>query len=188
MFLSDRAIRQCIVSRRIVIEPYDEEMIQPASVDLRLDQHFKYRSPSQGAIDSHNPQPMSSTDVGPKGIFILPAHSFALASTIEKVTLPADLVGRLEGKSSIGRLGVTTHVTAGFFDPGFRGHATLELFNTNDVPVWLYAGMPICQMSFAVLSSPAERPYGHEDLGSKYQEQARGPQESRNHLNFAEGS
>lgn len=188
VFLSDRGIRQCIRSGRIEIDPYDESRVQPASVDLTLDRHFKVYADRKLShhIDPRKPQMMQETHVANGDHFLIYPQVLVLASTVERVRLSHDLIGRLEGKSSLGRLGLTAHITAGFFDPGFEGFATLELFNAAPRPIRLYPGMPICQMSFAQLSSPAERPYGHEALRSKYQGQERGPKESQMHLNFKE--
>ena len=182
--LSDRAIKQAIVTGRVVIEPYDAALLQPASYDLTLDNIFKI--PCHGTIDPREEVQYQTVTVAESEPFRLMGLQFCLASTIEYVGFCDEIVGRLEGKSSIGRLGLTAHVTAGFFDPGFKGHATLELFNANANPILLWPGMKICQMSFHRLTSPAERPYGHPGLISKYQGQARGPHGSQMHANFKE--
>ena len=180
--LSDRAIKQAVLTGRVIIDPYDPALLQPASYDLRLDNIFKV--PCQGIIDPRA-EVRYTTHTVPEGEpFKLMGLQFCLASTIEFVGFHDDVVGRLEGKSSIGRLGLTAHVTAGFFDPGFNGYATLELFNANANPILLWPGMKICQMSFHRLTSPSERPYGHPGLGSKYQGQERGPHGSQMHRNF----
>jgi dCTP deaminase len=186
MFLSDIDIMQAIGSKDLIIEPFVSTMLQPASIDLRLDNVFKFFDhDSMGYIDPRKPVTMKSVEVTPRMEYItIVRGQFALASTVEKITLSEKLVGRLEGKSSVGRLGLTTHVTAGFFDPGFSGYATLELFNASDRPIRLYPNMKIAQMSFAYLKTPTETPYGAGILASKYQNQERGPQESAYHRNF----
>lgn len=191
MFLVDRDIRHQITMGRIVIDPFDDSMIQPASVDLRLDRFFRIFKPKDHhPIDPFVPQEMDEIEIPENGRFGLAPGAFCLGSTLERIEIASNMVGRLEGKSSIGRLGLTTHVTAGFFDPGFRGYATLELFNASGRPIYLYPGMKIAQMSFAATSGSAIRPYGHEDLGSKYQDQERGPKPSeyfRNDIRSAHG-
>lgn len=190
-FLSDRYIDSCVRVGRIHIHPYDHESwnkassLQPASYDMHLDKHFKtLRRPTAGVIDPLSPVDYDEIEVPTGSAFRLESLCCALASTIERVELDTNLIGRLEGKSSLGRIFLTAHVTAGFFDPGFRGHATLELFNAGPFPVLLWPGMKICQMSFATLNSHAQRPYGHKALGSKYQSQPRGPQGSLMHKNW----
>lgn len=183
-FLSDRTLKACIATGRIKIEPYDEAKVQPSSIDLTLDCFFKEHIVTGGAIDPREEQQYRDIEVGEGGCYILPGLGFCLASTVERVTLPADCIGRLEGKSSLGRLALTAHITAGYFDPGFDGHPTLEIFNGNTASIRLYPGMPICQMSFARMTTPAEFPYGHDKLGSKYQHQERGPKGSQFHRNF----
>lgn len=180
--LSDRGIKAALQGAYIGIDPYDEALLQPASYDLRLDNIFKVMS--DGVTDPRQEKEYHTRVVSDTEPFRLHGLQFCLASTIEVVRFSDAVVGRLEGKSSLGRLGLTAHVTAGFFDPGFEGHATLELFNASMSPILLWPGMKICQMSFHRLTSPSERPYGHEDLGSKYQQQQRGPHGSQMHRNF----
>jgi dCTP deaminase len=180
-FLSDRDIMSSIELGDIKIEPFRRDMVQPASVDLTLSRHFKVIAGVERTIDTKKPVVYASHE---SDDFLLGSLQFALASTTEKITLSDFIVGRLEGKSSLGRIGLTAHVTAGFFDPGFSGYATLELFNASLRPIRLYAGMKICQMSFAFLHRSAERPYGHPDLGSKYQNQSEAPEGTKYHQNF----
>jgi dCTP deaminase len=190
-FFSDQYIDSCIRTGRIRIDPYDHDnwheasSLQPASYDMHLDSLFKtLLPPPGGVVDPRQPVEYEESDVKEGNAFYLPSLSCALASTIERVELDTNMIGRLEGKSSLGRIFLTAHVTAGFFDPGFRGHATLELFNAGPYPVLLWPGMKICQMSFAALNSHARRAYGHTVHGSKYQDQERGPKGSEMHRNF----
>lgn len=187
-FLSDRDIKQALFRGMIKIDPYVEANIQPASIDLTLDNTFKRILCGPAWGDTTDPRkPLEYQEIGPltehEG-YILASGDFVLGSTVERIELNGGVLGRLEGKSSLGRIGLTAHVTAGFFDPGFRGHATLELFNASPRAIVLWPGMKICQMSFALLRSYSQKPYGHKDLGSKYQDQARGPQGSEMHKNF----
>ena len=186
MLLSDRDIRDEIARGRVVLEPYDEEMIQPSSVDIRLDRFFRvFENHRYPHIDPAEDQPELTRSVQPEGEepFILHPGEFVLGSTYEVVTLPDDVAARLEGKSSLGRLGLLTHSTAGFIDPGFSGHVTLELSNVATLPIKLWPGMKIGQFCFFRLSSPAENPYGSKRYGSRYQGQ-RGPTQSRSFQNF----
>ena len=186
MLLSDKDIRAAIESGRVVIDPYDPAMIQPSSIDVRLDRYFRvFENHRYPHIDPSVEQPDLTRLVEPDGDepFILHPGEFALASTYEVVTLPDDLASRLEGKSSLGRLGLLTHSTAGFIDPGFSGHVTLELSNVATLPIKLYPGMKIGQLCMFRLSSPAEHPYGSAEYGSRYFGQ-RGPTASRSYLNF----
>ena len=186
MLLSDRDIRAEIDSGRVCLDPYDEAMIQPSSVDVRLDRFFRvFENHRYPHIDPAEDQPDLTRAVEPDGdeLFILHPGEFVLGSTYEVVTLPSDVAARLEGKSSLGRLGLLTHSTAGFIDPGFSGHVTLELSNAATLPIKLWPGMKIGQLCFFRLSSPAESPYGSEKYGSRYQGQ-RGPTQSRSHLGF----
>ena len=186
MLLSDRDIRAEIHSGNIVLDPWDPEMVQPASVDVRMDRWFRvfenHRYPS---IDPAEDQPELTRmiEVADGEPFVLHPGEFALASTYEKITLGSDVAARLEGKSSLGRLGLLTHSTAGFIDPGFSGHVTLELSNMATLPIKLWPGMKIGQFCFFRLSSAAEHPYGSSQYGSRYQGQ-RGPTPSRSFLNF----
>ncbi len=186
MLLSDRDIRAEIAAGRVGCEPFTESMIQPSSVDVRLDKFFRvFENHKYSVIDPSMEQPDLTREVIAEGDepFILHPGEFVLASTYEVITLPDDIAGRLEGKSSLGRLGLLTHSTAGFIDPGFSGHITLELSNVANLPVKLFPGMKIGQLCLIKLSSPAEHPYGSEKYGSRYQGQ-RGPTASRSFLNF----
>ena len=186
MLLSDRDIRAEIAAGRVGCEPFTESMIQPSSVDVRLDKFFRvFENHKYSVIDPSIEQPDLTREVIAEGEepFILHPGEFVLASTYEVITLPDDIAGRLEGKSSLGRLGLLTHSTAGFIDPGFSGHITLELSNVANLPVKLFPGMKIGQLCLIKLSSPAEHPYGSEKYGSRYQGQ-RGPTASRSFLNF----
>ena len=186
MLLSDRDIRAEIAANRVGVEPFDEAMIQPSSVDVRLDKFFRvFENHKYSVIDPSTEQAELTREVISEGDepFILHPGEFVLASTYEVITLPDDIAGRLEGKSSLGRLGLLTHSTAGFIDPGFSGHITLELSNVANLPVKLFPGMKIGQLCLIKLSSPAEHPYGSEKYGSRYQGQ-RGPTPSRSFLNF----
>jgi dCTP deaminase len=186
VLLSDRDIRLEVDKGRITLDPYDEAMIQPSSVDIRLDRYFRvFENHRYPHIDPAVDQPDLTRAVEPAGEepFILHPGEFVLGSTYEMVTLPDDVAARLEGKSSLGRLGLLTHSTAGFIDPGFSGHVTLELSNVATLPIKLWPGMKIGQFCFFRLSSPAEHPYGSAGTGSRYQDQ-RGPTQSRSHANF----
>lgn len=186
MLLSDRDIRSEIQSGRVAVEPFHEEMIQPSSVDVRLDKFFRvFENHKYSVIDPSIEQAELTREVIAEDdeAFILHPGEFVLASTYEIITLPDDIAGRLEGKSSLGRLGLLTHSTAGFIDPGFSGHITLELSNVANLPVKLYPGMKIGQLCLIKLSSPAEHPYGSAIYASRYQGQ-RGPTPSRSFMNF----
>ncbi|WP_433499485.1 dCTP deaminase [Sphaerimonospora sp. CA-214678] len=186
MLLSDRDLRAEIESGRVKIDPYDPEMIQPSSVDVRLDRYFRvFENHRYPHIDPSTEQPDLTRMVEPDGDepFILHPGEFVLASTYEVISLSDDIASRLEGKSSLGRLGLLTHSTAGFIDPGFEGHVTLELSNVATLPIKLWPGMKIGQLCMFRLSSPAEFPYGSAKYGSRYQGQ-RGPTPSRSFLNF----
>ncbi|MER5349157.1 dCTP deaminase [Kitasatospora sp. NPDC002551] len=186
MLLSDKDIRTEIDNGRVVIDPFDPAMIQPSSIDVRLDRFFRvFENHRYPHIDPSEEQPDLTRLVEPEGdeAFILHPGEFVLASTYEVITLPDDVASRLEGKSSLGRLGLLTHSTAGFIDPGFSGHVTLELSNVATLPIKLYPGMKIGQLCLFRLSSPSEHPYGSERYGSRYQGQ-RGPTPSRSYLNF----
>jgi dCTP deaminase len=186
MLLSDRDILAEVEKERLGIAPWEPELLQPSSVDVRLDRFFRVFDNSRYThIDPAQQQDELTTLVEPNGDdpFVLHPGEFVLGSTLEIVTLPDDLAGRLEGKSSLGRLGLLTHSTAGFIDPGFTGHITLELSNVANLPITLWPGMKIGQLCLFRLSSPAEHPYGSAVYGSRYQGQ-RGPTPSRSHLNF----
>ena len=186
MLLSDRDIRAELAAGRVVLEPFDAGMVQPSSVDVRLDKYFRvFENHRYPHIDPAEEQPDLTRMVEPADDepFILHPGEFVLASTYEVVTSPDDVAGRLEGKASLGRLGLLTHSTAGFIDPGFSGHVTLELSNVATLPIKLWPGMKIGQLCLIRLSSPAEEPYGSSAYGSRYQGQ-RGPTASKSYLNF----
>ncbi|GAA4168556.1 dCTP deaminase [Gryllotalpicola koreensis] len=186
MLLSDRDIKSELDSGRIALDPYEPVMIQPSSIDVRLDRFFRlFSNHKYPFIDPAEDQPDLThlVEVDGDQPFILHPGEFVLGSTYERVTLPDDIAARLEGKSSLGRLGLLTHSTAGFIDPGFTGHVTLELSNVATLPIKLWPGMKIGQMCFFRLTSPAEKPYGSADYSSRYQGQ-RGPTASRSYLNF----
>jgi dCTP deaminase len=184
--LSDRTIRAEIDGGRIVIDPFDASLVQPSSIDVRVDNRFRvFQNSRYPYIDVR--QPMEDltelVEVDGDAPFILHPGEFVLGQTLERVTLPDDLVARLEGKSSLGRLGLLIHSTAGFVDAGFSGNLTLELSNVANLPITIYYGMPIGQLSFMRMDAPVERPYGSAETGSKYQGQAE-PTPSRFYLNF----
>ena len=186
MILSDRSIREAIAAGRIVIEPLGEGCIQPSSVDLHVDRLFRvFRNHTMGHIDVKRDleELTELVEVGADDVFILHPGEFVLGSTAERVGVPDDLVGRLEGKSSLGRLGLLIHSTAGFIDAGWDGHLTLELSNVANLPITLYPGMKIGQISFLQMTTAADQPYGSGALGSKYKGQ-RGPTPSRYFENF----
>ncbi|WP_300083496.1 dCTP deaminase [Propioniciclava sp.] len=186
MLLSDRDISAQIDGGRVRLEPFEASMIQPSSVDVRLDRYFRlFDNHLYPFIDPAQEQPDLTrlVEVGADEAFVLHPGEFVLASTLERVTLPDDLAARVEGKSSLGRLGLLTHATAGFVDPGFVGHVTLELSNVATLPIKLWPGMKIGQLCFFRLSSPAEHPYGSAERGSHYQGQ-RGPTASRSFEQF----
>lgn len=186
MLLSDHDIRAQITSGRVALSPWDPELVQPSSVDVRLDRYFRvFENHRYAVIDPAADQSDLTREVVPEGEdpFILHPGEFVLGATFERVSLPNDIAARLEGKSSLGRLGLLTHSTAGFVDPGFEGHITLELSNMATLPILLYPGMKIGQLCFFQLSSPADRPYGSQAIGSHYQGQ-RGPTPSRSHEGF----
>ncbi len=186
VLLSDRDIKVEISSGRVKVEPFTDSMIQPSSVDVRLDRFFRvFENHKYSVIDPSIEQPDLTREVAVAADehFILHPGEFVLASTYEVITLPDDIAGRLEGKSSLGRLGLLTHSTAGFIDPGFSGHITLELSNVANLPVKLFPGMKIVQLCLIKLSSAAEHPYGSALYGSRYQGQ-RGPTPSKSYLNF----
>jgi dCTP deaminase len=186
VILSDRTIREELAAGRIVIEPLDDSCIQPSSVDLHLDRYFRvFRNHTMGHIDvKRNLEDLTelveADDADP---FILHPGEFVLGSTAERVAIPADLVGRIEGKSSLGRLGLLIHTTAGFVDAGWDGKLTLEFSNVASLPITLYPGMKIGQISFIRMTTEADNPYGTGSLGSKYQGQ-KGPRPSRYWENF----
>ncbi len=186
MLLSDRDIVAEVEAKRVQLHPFDADMIQPSSIDVRLDRFFRvFENHRYPHIDPAADQPDLTRAVEPEGDepFILHPGEFVLGSTYEVVTLPDDVAARLEGKSSLGRLGLLTHSTAGFIDPGFSGHVTLELSNVATLPIKLWPGMKIGQLCFFRLSSPTANPYGSAKYGSRYQDQ-RGPTPSRSFQNF----
>lgn len=186
MLLSDRDLRKELDAGRLVVEPYDPAMLQPSSIDVRLDRYFRvFDNARYTHIDPAIQQDELTSLVEQPGDdpFVLHPGEFVLGSTFERVALPDDLAGRLEGKSSLGRLGLLTHSTAGFIDPGFAGHITLELSNVANLPITLWPGMKIGQLCLFQLTSAAEHPYGSARAGSRYQGQ-RGPTPSRAYLNF----
>ena len=186
MVLSDTTIRAEVDAGRIVIDPFDASLVQPSSVDVRVDNRFRvFQNSRYPYIDVRQPMEDLTELVEVEGDepFILHPGEFVLGQTLEQVTLPNDLVARLEGKSSLGRLGLLIHSTAGFVDSGFSGNLTLELSNVANLPITIYHGMPIGQLSFMRMDGPVERPYGSEETGSKYQGQAE-PTPSRFYLNF----
>jgi dCTP deaminase len=186
MLLSDRDIRTQIEAGRIGLDPLNMELIQPSSMDVRLDRFFRlFDNHKYPFIDPREQQDDLTrfVEVEKDEAFILHPGEFVLGSTFEFVTLPNDIAARLEGKSSLGRLGLLTHSTAGFVDPGFQGHVTLELSNTATLPIKLWPGMKIGQLCFFQLSSESENPYGSSKYGSRYQGQ-RGPTASRSYLTF----
>src|ERR687896_354826 len=188
MILSDRDLRAEIEAGRLVIDPFDPTALQPSSIDLRVGDEFRvFANHRYPHIDVRQPvdnltEVVKATEDEP---FILHPGEFVLGSTLETVTLPDNLVARLEGKSSLGRLGLLIHSTAGFVDSGFSGNLTLELSNVANLPITIYQGMPIGQISFMRMDGPVDRPYGSRETGSKYQGQAE-PTPSRFYLNFDE--
>ncbi len=192
MILSDRTLRERLAAGDIVIDPLDESLIQPSSIDVRISHLFRvFRNHTAGAIDVKIDQgamtelvemPVDEHGVGDDAFMLHPGE-FVLGSTFERVAVPNDLVGRVEGKSSLGRLGLLIHSTAGFIDAGFDGHITLELANVASLPITLYPGMKIGQVSFMQMTTPADNPYGQGASGSKYQGQ-HGPTPSRYFENF----
>jgi dCTP deaminase len=192
VILSDRSLREQLDAGRIVIDPLDDTLVQPSSIDVRISHLFRvFRNHSRGVIDvkadTRDLTELIEMPVGENGVgdepFMLHPGEFVLGSTYERIGMPDDLVGRVEGKSSLGRLGLLIHSTAGFIDAGFDGHITLELANVASLPITLYPGMKIGQVSFMKMTSPADNPYGAGAKGSKYQGQA-GPTPSRYHENF----
>ncbi len=189
MIFSDRTIREAIASGRIRLDPYDPALVQPSSVDVRCDYRFRvFENHRYPHIDPKAPQADLTTEIkaSESDPFILHPGEFVLGTTLETVGLGNDVVARLEGKSSLGRLGLLIHSTAGFIDPGFEGQVTLELSNVANLPITIYPGMKIGQISFYQMTTAADHPYGSPELGSKYQGQA-GPTASRMFEDFEEG-
>jgi dCTP deaminase len=186
VILSDRSMREQIEAGRIVIEPFDERCIQPSSIDVKIGNLFRvFRNHTSAVIDVKQRQEdlTELVTIPEDGVFMLHPGEFVLGSTLERVAVPDDLVARIDGKSSLGRLGLIIHSTAGFIDPGFDGHITLELTNIATLPITLYPGMKVGQVSFVQMTTAAEHPYGSGARGSKYQGQ-RGPTPSRYWENF----
>ena len=186
MLLSDKHIKEAVRANEIVIDPYDESSVQPASIDLRLGKKLRvFRSTRIPYIDvmQELPDLTELVEIDEVNPFYLHPNEFALGVILEKVCLPSSLAGRLDGKSSLGRLGLMVHSTAGWVDPGWSGHLTLELSNVSSLPISLYYAMKISQLSFLQLTTPADQPYGASSLGSKYQDQAE-PTPSRYYLNY----
>jgi dCTP deaminase len=186
MIFSDRTIKQAVADGKILIEPFDVKMVQPSSIDLRCAATFRvFENHRYAYIDPKAPQEDLTTavDASENDPFILHPGEFVLGATLEVIGLADDVVARLEGKSSLGRIGLLIHSTAGFIDPGFKGQVTLELSNVANLPIAIYPGMKIGQVSFYELSTPAEHPYGSPGAGSKYQGQS-GPTPSRVHHDF----
>jgi dCTP deaminase len=186
VILSDRTLREQLAAGRIVIDPFDDALVQPSSIDVRVSNLFRvFRNHTAGVIDVK--QDLTGltelVEIADDGVFMLHPGEFVLGSTLERIAVPDDLVGRVEGKSSLGRLGLLIHSTAGFIDSGFDGHITLELANVASLPITLYPGMKIGQVSFMQMTTPADKPYGSGATGSKYQGQ-RGPTPSRYFENF----
>jgi dCTP deaminase len=186
VILSDHTLREEIAAGRIVVEPYDDQMVQPSSIDVRLDRYFRvFLNHTMPVIDVKKDleELTRLVEIDGEDPFVLHPGEFVLGSTFERVAVPDDMVARIEGKSSLGRLGLLIHSTAGFIDAGFDGHITLELSNVANLPITLYPGMKIGQISFLRMTTPADVPYGSGSLGSKYQGQ-RGPTPSRYWENF----
>jgi dCTP deaminase len=172
--LSDHSITEALATGRLVVDPIAEDGVQPASLDIRLDRHFRvFRNHREAYIDIREPAEdlTEGETIEDDEPFVLHPGEFVLGSTLERVQLADDLVARVEGKSSLGRLGLLVHATAGYVDPGWNGHLTLELSNVSTLPIRLYYGMKIGQLSFQNLTTPADRPYGHPGLKSRYQGQ-----------------
>ena len=189
MVLADKTIRALLEEGRIEIDPYDPTLLQPSSVDVRVDRYFRvFHNARYPYIDVKQPQDAltEEVEISDDEPFILHPGEFVLGSTLERVRLPDDLVARLEGKSSLGRLGLLIHSTAGFIDPGWDGHVTLELSNVATLPITIYPEMKIGQISFMQMTEPAATPYGSTDIGSKYKGQ-QGPTPSRYYKNFEAG-
>ena len=184
--MSDRSLREALAAGRIIIDPLDDAMIQPSSIDVRLHHMFRvFRNHTAGVIDVKKDMTglTELVEIPADGVFMLHPGEFVLGSTMERVALPNDLVARIEGKSSLGRLGLVIHATAGFIDAGWDGHITLELSNVATLPITLYTGMKIGQISFFQMTTPADNPYGTSALGSKYRGQV-GPTPSQYFRNF----
>ncbi len=190
MILSDHSIAEALQSGRLLIEPLGEDALQPASLDIRLDRQFRvFRHHRKAYIDVRESVEDLTVieEIADDEPFVLHPSEFVLGSTLERVRLGNDIVARVEGKSSLGRLGLLVHATAGYVDPGWDGHLTMELSNVSNLPIRLYFGMKIGQLSFANLTTAADRPYGSPSLRSKYQGQT-GPTASRGYMDYSKGS
>ena len=187
MILSDHSLREELAAGRIVVEPFDERCVQPSSIDVKLSNLFRvFRNHTAGVIDVKSAVDLTEpVEIPPDGVFMLHPGEFVLGSTLERIAVPDDMVSRIDGKSSLGRLGLIIHSTAGFIDPGFDGHITLELTNIATLPITLYPAMKVGQVSFMRMTTPADRPYGSGATGSKYQGQ-HGPTPSRYFENFVD--
>jgi len=185
VILSDHSLRVELAAGRIVVEPFDERCVQPSSIDVKLSNLFRvFRNHTAGVIDVKSAVDLTEpVEISDDGVFMLHPGEFVLGSTLERIAVPDDMVSRIDGKSSLGRLGLIIHSTAGFIDPGFDGHITLELTNIATLPITLYPAMKVGQVSFMRMTTPADRPYGSGATGSKYQGQ-RGPTPSRYWENF----
>ena len=186
MLLSDKSIKEAIDAKRIIIEPWEPSLLQPASVDLRLGKTIRvFHSSKLPYIDVMQPSPdlTEEREIDEVNPFYLHPSEFALGVTLEKVCIPNDIAARLDGKSSLGRLGLLVHSTAGWVDPGWKGHLTLELSNVSALPITLYYAMKVSQISFLQLTTPSQRPYGSRELKSKYQGQDN-PEPSKYYLNY----
>lgn len=186
MLLSDKSIKEALQNKRIIIDPWDQALLQPASVDLRLGKKLRiFRNSTVPFIDvkQEMPELTEVVEIDEVNPFYLHPAEFALGVILEKVCLPGDIAARLDGKSSLGRLGLLVHSTAGWVDPGWRGHLTLELSNVSALPITLYYGMRVSQISFLQLTTTALHPYGSGALGSKYQDQAE-PEPSKYYRNY----
>ena len=186
MILSDRSIKEALEAKRIIIDPLDISCIQPSSIDVKVSNLFRvFRNHTAGTIDVKRDLTdlTELVEIEPNGVFMLHPGEFVLGSTLERIAIANDLVARVEGKSSLGRLGLLIHSTAGFIDAGFDGHITLELSNVANLPITIYPAMKIGQVSFMTMTTPADKPYGSGASGSKYQGQ-RGPTPSRYFENF----
>jgi len=185
VILSDHSLREELAAGRIVVEPFDERCVQPSSIDVKLSNLFRvFRNHTAGVIDVKSAVDLTEpVEIADDGVFMLHPGEFVLGSTLERIGVADDMVARIDGKSSLGRLGLIIHSTAGFIDPGFDGHITLELTNIATLPITLYPAMKVGQVSFMRMTTPADRPYGAGATGSKYQGQ-RGPTPSRYWENF----
>ena len=189
MILSDKSIKEAVESKHIVVDPWDESMVQPASLDLRLGKRLRvFRNSRVPYIDVKQELPdlTEVVEIDEVNPFYLHPNEFVLGVILERICLPRDIAARLDGKSSLGRLGLLVHSTAGWVDPGWRGHLTLELSNVSGSPITLYYRMEVSQISFLQLTTPAQHPYGSESLDSKYQDQAE-PEPSRYYRNYERG-